>query len=592
MVAVRLSQAGECHVLPGRPASPFLLEAGHDNGPLHAPVEGEPARIVHGGLRALPYEDGGVRPWVGDLQACLHGGDYVPFFAMPDNVAVSEAVLNIDNPLLGGLGLPREPQPLNLFIFGASGDLTRRKLIPALFSLYTKGGIPRVHIVGFARREWTLDAFRKLVREMLDSEDVPEAEPELKDAFVENVGFIRSAFESPEGYEAIRNQYPSPANRIFYLATPPDSYEVIIERLHKAGLADQSQGFARIIVEKPLGRDLASARALNDHIAAAFSEEQTYRIDHYLGKETVQNIMLMRFGNGIFEPVWNNGFIDHVQITMAETIGIGSRGRYYEQAGALRDMMQNHMLQLLCLVAMEPPVDLHADSIHDEKVKVLKSIAPIGADTVATETVRGQYEHGIVDGIDVPSYRGENDVSPTSVTETFAALRVRLDSWRWAGVPFLLRTGKRLSRRTTEISIHFKRPPLLLFADRHRAGTPPNVLTFRIQPQEGIMMGFNSKIPGPSTDMRTVNMDFSYGSAFGEELPDAYERLLLDAMVGDSTLYMRKDEVDSAWAFITEIINGWQDTGKPEPSFYRSGSSGPEAANRLLGSPERRWRRL
>jgi len=507
---------------------------------------------------------------------------------MLENVAAS---VGLENPLLLGLGLSREPQPLTLFIFGASGDLTRRKLIPALFSLFTKGAMSRVRIVGFARREWTDQSYRKLVREMLDSEDVPEAPGELKDAFVENVGFIRSSFESPDGYRIIRDKYADPVNRIFYLATPPDSYEVIIGHLHRAGLSDQTSGFARIIVEKPLGRDLASARALNDHIAAAFPEQQTYRIDHYLGKETVQNIMLMRFGNGIFEPVWNNGYIDHVQITMAETIGIGSRGRYYEQAGALRDMMQNHMMQLLCLVAMEPPVDLRPDSIHEEKVKVLKSIVPIGAEKVATETVRGQYAHGIVDGTDVPGYRQEQDVSPASSTETFAALRVRLDSWRWAGVPFLLRTGKRLSRRTTEISIHFKRPPLLLFADRHPAGTPPNVLTFRIQPQEGIMMGFNSKIPGPSTDMRTVNMDFSYGSAFGEELPDAYERLLLDAMVGDSTLYMRKDEVDSAWAFITEVLGGWADSGLPTLSFYRSGSSGPEAATGLLGA-ERKWRRL
>ncbi len=505
---------------------------------------------------------------------------------------MSENVATAENPLLIGLGLSREPQPLTLFIFGASGDLTRRKLIPALFSLYRKGAIPRVHIVGFARREWTSETFRGLVREMLDSEDVPQAPDELKDAFVTNVGFIRSPFEASEGDAAIRDQYPDPPHRIFYLATPPDSYEVIIGKLREAGLADQARGFARIIVEKPLGRDLGSARALNDHIAAAFTEEQTYRIDHYLGKETVQNIMLMRFGNGIFEPVWSNAYIDHVQITMAETIGVGSRGRYYEQAGALRDMMQNHMLQLLCLVAMEPPVDLDPDSIHEEKVKVLKSIVPIATETVGTETVRAQYEHGIVDGTDVPGYRQEPDVSPSSLTETFAALRVRLDSWRWAGVPFLLRTGKRLSRRTTEISIHFKRPPLLLFADRHPAGTPPNVLTFRIQPEEGISMGFNSKIPGPSTDMRTVNMDFSYGSAFGEELPDAYERLLLDAMVGDSTLYMRKDEVDSAWAFITEILNGWRDAAAPELSLYRAGSSGPEAAVRLLGTPQRRWRRL
>jgi len=306
----------------------------------------------------------------------------------------------------------------------------------------------------------------------------------------------------------------------------------------------------------------------------------------------VQNIMVMRFGNAIFEPVWNSRYIDHVQITMAETIGVGTRGRYYESAGALRDMMQNHMLQLLSLVAMEPPVDLDADSIHDEKVKVLKSLVPIRGEGVCTETVRAQYGRGIIDGAEAPGYREEEGVDPASSTETFAALRVSLDSWRWARVPFLLRTGKRLSRRTTEISIHFKRPPLLLFAEKEPAATPPNVLTFRIQPQEGITMGFNSKIPGPTTQMRTVNMDFSYGSAFGEDLPEAYERLLLDAMLGDSTLYMRKDEVDSAWGFITEILHGWDGSERPPLAAYRAGSAGPDAATALLGSAERKWRRL
>jgi glucose-6-phosphate 1-dehydrogenase len=497
-----------------------------------------------------------------------------------------------ENPLMAGLGLPREPRPLSLVIFGASGDLTRRKLVPALFSLYLKGSVPGVRIVGFARREWDTPKFRALVRGWLDSDDAPTASAEVKDAFVSSVGFIRSSFEESEGYEQIGREYAQPANRVFYLATPPDAYQTIVERISSTGLADQSRGFSRIIVEKPLGRDLASARSLNERIATAFPEEQIYRIDHYLGKETVQNIMLMRFGNRIFEPVWNNRYVDHVQITMAETIGVGTRGRYYESAGALRDMMQNHMLQLLSLVAMEPPVDLDPDSIHDEKVKVLKSIAPITGSRVATETVRGQYEKGIVEGVEAPGYRQEEGVAPGSCTETFAAIRVFLDSWRWAGVPFLLRTGKRLSRRTTEISLHFKRPPLLLFADKEPEATPPNVLTFRIQPQEGITMSFNSKIPGPTTQMRTVNMDFSYGSAFGEELPEAYERLLLDAMLGDSTLYMRKDEVDSAWRFITEILNGWQATGTPAVSPYRAGSAGPEAAAALLGSAERRWRRL
>ncbi len=493
---------------------------------------------------------------------------------------------------MAGLGLPREPRPLTLVIFGASGDLTRRKLMPALFSLFLKGHIQGVRIVGFARRDWDTAKFRTLVREWLDAEDAPSASGELKDAFVGGLGFIRSSFESAEGYARIGSEYPQPANRVYYLATPPDAYETIVERIGSGGLAAQTHGFARIIVEKPLGQDLQSARALNARISLAFPEEQIYRIDHYLGKETVQNIMLMRFGNRIFEPIWNNRYVDHVQITMAETIGVGTRGRYYESAGALRDMMQNHMLQLLSLVAMEPPVDLDADSIHDEKVKVLKSIAPITGRRVGTETVRGQYEKGIVEGAEAPGYRQEEGVARESCTETFAAIRVYLDSWRWAGVPFLLRTGKRLSRRTTEISLHFKRPPLLLFAERDPEATPPNVLAFRIQPQEGITMSFNSKIPGPTTEMRTVNMDFSYGSAFGEELPEAYERLLLDAMMGDSTLYMRKDEVDSAWRFITEILQGWQNTDAPRLSPYRAGSAGPDAAVSLLGSPERRWRRL
>ena len=493
---------------------------------------------------------------------------------------------------MAGLGLPREPRPLSLVIFGASGDLTQRKLVPALFSLFLKGSVPGVRIVGFARRDWDTPKFRSLVREWLDSEDSPTASAEVKDAFVSGIGFIRSSFESPEGYEQIGREYAQPPNRVFYLATPPDAYQTIVDRISSAGLGDQARGFSRIIVEKPLGRDLDSARSLNESISRAFPEEQIYRIDHYLGKETVQNIMVMRFGNGIFEPVWNNRYVDHVQITMAETIGVGTRGRYYESAGALRDMMQNHMLQLLSLVAMEPPVDLDPDSIHDEKVKVLKSLARITAGRVATQTVRGQYEKGIVEGTEARGYRQEEGVAADSCTETFAAIRVFMDSWRWAGVPFLLRTGKRLSRRTTEISLHFKRPPLLLFADKEPAATPPNVLTFRIQPQEGITMSFNSKIPGPTTEMRPVNMDFSYGSAFGEDLPEAYERLLLDAMLGDSTLYMRKGEVDSAWGFITEILHGWQDAGQPALGFYRAGSAGPETAHQLLGSPERRWRRL
>jgi glucose-6-phosphate 1-dehydrogenase len=496
------------------------------------------------------------------------------------------------NPLGIGLGLPREPRPLTLVIFGASGDLTRRRLIPALFSLFIRGGIPGIRIVGFARRQWDAPRFRAVVREWLDAADAPAADAELKDAFTAGLDFISSPFESREGYTRMARTHPEPADRIFYLATPPDAYPAIVERIREEGLADQSRGTARIIVEKPLGRDRETALALNRLIARAFPEEQIYRIDHYLGKETVQNIMVMRFGNGFFEPVWNNRFIDNVQITMAETLGVGARGGYYEGAGALRDMMQNHMLQLLSLVAMEPPTSLDPDGIHNEKVKVLASLSPITAGGAAASTVRGQYDRGIVDGAEVPGYREEQGVAPGSLTETYAALRVGLDTWRWAGVPFLLRTGKRLARRTTEIAIHFKRPPILLFAGGSPATTPPNVLTFRIQPEEGITLGFNTKVPGPTTSMRTVNMDFSYGSAFGQELPEAYERLLLDAMLGDSTLYMRKDEVDAAWAFITEILRVWESGGPPPLERYRAGSAGPAAAAALLGSAERRWGRI
>jgi glucose-6-phosphate 1-dehydrogenase len=497
-----------------------------------------------------------------------------------------------ENPLAAGLGLPREPPPLTLSIFGASGDLTRRKLIPALFSLHLKGSASRMRIVGFARRDWTTEEFRARVRQMLDSEESPPAPAAQKDAFAARVGFVRSSFEDPRGYAALADECAGPPNRLFYLATPPDAYQLIADRLREAGLADQRRGWSRIIVEKPLGRDLDSARALNTAFARGFPEDQIYRIDHYLGKETVQNIMALRLGNEIFEPVWNNRYVDHVQITMAETLGVGSRGRYYEGAGALRDMIQNHMLQLLALVAMEPPVDLAPDSVRDEKVKVLKSLKHIGAAAVASETVRAQYTAGIADGAAVPGYRQEEGVAPDSTTETYAALRVFLDSWRWAGVPFLLRTGKRLSHRATEISVHFKRPPLDLFGGRQPAAGQPNVLVLRIQPREGITLAFNAKIPGYASDMRTVAMDFAYGSSFAEDLPEAYERLLLDAMVGDSTLFMRKDEVDSAWRLVTGILEGWAEARAPALSFYGAGSSGPGEAVRLLASEERRWRRL
>jgi glucose-6-phosphate 1-dehydrogenase len=495
-----------------------------------------------------------------------------------------------ENPLSVGLGLPREPPPLSVVIFGASGDLTRRKLVPALFSLFRKGRLGVFRVIGVARRDWSTAAFRGLVRAALDDEAFAREDPALKDAFAARAEFVRADLDDPAGYAHVAERFPDPPNRLFYLATPPDGAVRIVDRLHAAGLARESRGFSRIVVEKPFGRDLASARALNERIAAAFAEEQVFRIDHYLGKETVQNIMLLRFGNAIFEPVWNNRYVDHVQITMAETLGVGGRGGYYETAGALRDMVQNHMLQLLCLVAMEPPVDLRADSVRGEKLKVLRSLVPIGPGEVAAETVRGQYARGTIDGEAVPAYRGEEGVDPASGVETYAALRVHLASWRWSGVPFLLRTGKRLARRATEISLHFRRPPVRLFADG--AAPPPDTLVFRIQPREGIMVAFNAKVPGPTTEMRTVAMDFSYGSAFGDELPEAYERLLLDAMSGDATLFMRRDEIEASWGFVTGVLDGWSERGAPALEPYAAGGQGPAGAERLLGEGDRQWRRL
>ncbi len=428
------------------------------------------------------------------------------------------------------------------------------------------------------------------MRRALDEDELARADPALKDAFTARVEFVRADVDDPAGYAALRERCVDPPNRLFYLATPPDAAARIVDRLHGAGLAEQARGFARIVVEKPFGRDLASARALNERIATAFAEEQVFRIDHYLGKETVQNIMLLRFGNAIFEPVWNHRYVDHVQITMAETLGVEGRGGYYETAGALRDMVQNHMLQLLCLVAMEPPVDLRPDSVRGEKLKVLRSLVPLGAAEVGTETVRGQYARGTADGAATPGYRekrGWTRPRPSRPTPRCAST-----SPRGAGPGCRSCCGRASasSRRATEISLHFRRPPVRLFADG--AAPPPDTLVFRIQPREGIMVSFNAKVPGPTTDMRTVAMDFSYGTAFGDDLPEAYERLLLDAMTGDATLFMRRDEIEASWEFVTGVLEGWQRAGVPALEPYPAGSQGPAAAERLLGEGDRQWRRL
>ncbi|MCX7787615.1 MAG: glucose-6-phosphate dehydrogenase [Spirochaetes bacterium] len=493
------------------------------------------------------------------------------------------------NPFRSGLSVSREAQSFVFVIFGVTGDLTRKKLMPALFSLYAKGHLNRFKIVGFARRPWTQEFFRSEVEKMLQKPELLAYGKETLEAFLKTLEYLSSPFEDPAGYQKIDTVCSGFAHRIYYLATPPESYGTIIQHLGENGLAREKGGHVRIVVEKPFGRDLSTARRLNDQLSQYFREDQIYRIDHYLGKETVQNLILLRFGNGIFEPVWNHRYIHHIQITVAEKIGVEGRGNYYETAGALRDMVQNHMFQLLCLTTMEPPNDLNPDTIRTEKVKILKSLRPISFRETPLYTVRGQYAAGYMDGKPVPAYREEPGVASDSRTETFVALKLFLDTWRWSGVPIYLRTGKRLARRMSEIAVRFKAPPLELFP-RAWAYSGRNALIIRIQPNEGISLIMNAKIPGYTLNMRPVNMDFSYGSAFGESPPEAYERLLLDALVGDSTLYTRRDEIEASWTFITRILKGWEEDPSPIPQ-YVPGGSGPEEAKTLL-EPNTRWRKL
>ena len=492
----------------------------------------------------------------------------------------------------------RISDPCTIVIFGATGDLTRRKLVPALYNLRREGLLhDNTTILGFARRDWSDDYFRTLLfdegskhsRASLDAGDWP--------GFISRVSYIRSTFEDAEGYialaerlDAIDTEQGTSGNRLFYLATPPESYEDIINNLGAAGLANSpTGGWTRIIVEKPFGHDLESALHLNKVVHDVFEERQVYRIDHYLGKETVQNLLVLRFANGIFEPLWNRRYIDHVQITVAESIGVEGRGGYYEQAGAIRDMVQNHMMQLLSLTAMEPPVGgASADAVRDEKVKVLRAVRPIAPADVNKISVRGRYSAGPGTA---PAYLDETGVQPNSTTETYVAMRFEIESWRWAGVPFYLRTGKRMPVRASEITVVFKSAPLLLFQDGPMSRSAPNELSIRIQPNEGIALRFNSKVPGQAGDIRPVTMNFNYVDAFGGESPEAYERLLLDAMTGDTTLFTRSDEVETSWSLINPMIEGWKTLGSPIHE-YVGGSWGPDASHEFIGASGRSWRRL
>ncbi len=508
----------------------------------------------------------------------------------------------------------RPASPVTLVIFGASGDLTKRKLLPALYALAHDRLLPeRFAVIGFARREKTSAAFRDEMRAGVEEfSRLRPVSAEVWDRVAGSLYYVSGSFEDPGGYERLRDVMqeqdgesgPS-RNRIFYLATPPSAYPVIVARLGAAGLVTDAwdgpdeavagTGWSRIIVEKPFGRDLDSARALNADLHRVFRERQIYRIDHYLGKETVQNILTFRFGNSIFEPLWNRRYVDHVQLLVGEDVGVEGRGGYYDSAGAVRDMVQNHMLQLLSLVAMEPPATFEADAVRDEKVKVLRAIRPISVDPETDRTVRGQYVSGMLRGKKIPAYADEPGVEEETATETYAALHLEIDNWRWAGVPFYLRTGKALPKRVTEVTIQYRQPPLLLFQDMANPGHPPrdvvepNRLTLRIQPEEGITLRVGLKPPGPRISLVPAHLGFSYQQTFKVEPAEAYERLLLDCMLGDATLFIRRDEVETAWALVTPVLKAWAAAGRTGLTYYPAGNWGPKEADRFIQADSREW---
>jgi glucose-6-phosphate 1-dehydrogenase len=495
-------------------------------------------------------------------------------------------------------GNERIPEAGILVIFGASGDLTKRKLLPALFHLEQAGLLPEnFSIVGVARRPLG-DEFAGDMRAGIIEFGGVSADDSKLDQFVKKISYFALKFEDMADYAGLKAELERIAaersiggDRLFYLATAPEFFAEIVENLGAQGMAKPAQGKATVLIEKPFGHDLLSARELNRQVNAVFQENQIFRIDHYLGKETVQNILVFRFANGIFEPVWNRNYIDHIQITAAETIGVEGRGPFYEKAGALRDVVQNHMMELLSLVALEPPSSFEAESVRREKLKVWQAIPSLPIQN----TVRGQYGPGLVDGKHVAGYRDEERVNPESATETYAAVKLEIENWRWAGVPFYLRAGKRLKKRATEISIQFKQPPLLIF-DRLKTFAPcpqiqPNLLTIRIQPDEGIALRFGAKVPTtPEMAVCPVNMDFDYESAFGKSSANGYERLLLDAMLGDQTLFSHRDGVETTWALYTPILEAWAAT-QPEyfPNYF-AGSWGPESSDRLLERGGHQWR--
>lgn len=481
-----------------------------------------------------------------------------------------------------------------IVIFGVTGDLSRRKLMPALYENAKFDRLPEpFYIIGFARRAWSHEKMREVLRQgVMDYGRIKPIDEAILNRLLERAYYIESTFQDPAGYARLDQVLSDLGvkNTLFYLSTPPGWYSTIVENIGRSDLETCPGGWRRIVVEKPFGRDLESAQSLDKELHAVFDEGQIYRMDHYLGKETVQNILAFRFGNGIFEPLWNRKYIDHIQITMAETEGVGTRAGYYDKAGVVRDVFQNHLLQLLTLTAMEAPAVFNAKAVRDEKVKVLNSINDISGKEALKNTFRAQYVSGTIDGKRVASYRDEPGVAPDSTTETYMAARLFVNNWRWAGVPFYLRSGKRLPKRITEIAIQFTQIPLSLFGQRNLASEAPNVLVIRIQPNEGITLFLGAKVPGGAMRIEPVEMRFSYAEAFGDSPPEAYERLLLDCLMGDATLFTRSDEVEEAWRLAQGIIEAWDDQKLENLPVYEAGTRGPHGADDFLQRDNRKWR--